>query len=186
VTTKSTQRENGFSIDVDVIVDQNVSIRIDDVEFEAIAEYVLAQHAVTGHWAVAFVITTDEHLRQLHRDYMGIDDATDVMTFPAMPCSGATTAGGDIVISVDRATEQAPDFGHTPMQEIRFLAVHGLLHLLGWDDDTTDARAMMLNRQRQLLSELMDAGSLSDGGTPTSSDSNDLRMTSAADKAERR
>ncbi|MER3437103.1 MAG: rRNA maturation RNase YbeY, partial [Chloroflexota bacterium] len=78
---------------------------------------------------MSFALTTDEHLRELHHRFMGIDEETDVMTFPL---DEDGEHGGDIVISVDRAEEQAAETGHGLSDEIRFLAVHGLLHLCGW------------------------------------------------------
>ena len=82
---------------------------------------------------------------------MGLDTPTAVMTFPSDGEEGGA-GGGDIVVSVERAAEQAVDFGQTPAEEIRFLVVHGLLHLCGWDDATTAQRTRMLERQSELLS----------------------------------
>ncbi len=81
---------------------------------------------------------------------MGLDTPTDVMTFPADGEAGGA-GGGDVVVSVERAADQAADFGQTPAEEIRFLVVHGLLHLCGWDDATTERRSRMLDRQAELL-----------------------------------
>jgi rRNA maturation RNase YbeY len=60
-------------------------------------------------------------------------------------------SGGQIYISVERAAEQAPEFGQTLSDEIAFLVLHGVLHLCGWDDDTDANRAVMLGRQAHLL-----------------------------------
>jgi probable rRNA maturation factor len=61
---------------------------------------------------------------------------------------------GDIVISVETAARQAPDHGHTLMQEVQFLASHGLLHLLGWDHPDDASLEAMLARQDQLVKVL--------------------------------
>jgi probable rRNA maturation factor len=81
---------------------------------------------------------------------MGIDEQTDVMTFPAGE-EEEREAGGDIVISIDRAAEQGPEHGHTTAEEVAFLIVHGVLHLCGWDDHAAEDRAAMLERQREIL-----------------------------------
>lgn len=110
-----------------------------------------------GRWSTAVVLTDDAHLRRLHRDFMGIDEETDVMTFPY-----GDVPGGDIVISVERAAEQAPEYGHGTDEEVQFLAVHGVLHLAGWQDGTAEERATMLARQREIIEEFRAAR----GATP--------------------
>lgn len=119
-----------------------------ETELPALAQFVLRQEGQRGDWDVTIVLTTDEHLRELHRQFMGIDEETDVMTFP-LDADGER--GGDIVISVDRAEEQAAEAGHSLVEEIRFLATHGLLHLCSWDDLDDASRAAMLARQDDLL-----------------------------------
>ncbi len=121
-----------------------------ETELPALAQFVLRQEGQRGDWTVTMVLTTDEHLRELHRQFMGINEETDVMTFPL---DGDGERGGDIVISVDRAEEQAAEVGQSLSDEIRFLATHGLLHLCGWDDLDDASRAAMLARQADLLTE---------------------------------
>jgi rRNA maturation RNase YbeY len=117
----------------------------------ALVRFVLEEEGASGDWSVVLLLTSDDALRTLHRDYMGIDTETDVMTFPFGEEPGGLGYGGEIAISVDRAKEQASEFGLTKWEEIRFLAVHGILHLLGWDDGTDEQRGAMLDRQRELL-----------------------------------
>lgn len=103
-----------------------------------------------GAWTVTVALLSDPELRALHLDFLGIDDETDVMTFPA-GASALDGGGGDIAISVDRAALQAPDWRHSTLEEVRFLAVHGLLHLCGWVDHEPVARERMLGRQREII-----------------------------------
>lgn len=126
--------------------DRNLSAL--ETELPELARFVLRQEGQRGKWTVTLVLTTDEHLRELHRQFMGIDEETDVMTFPF---DEGEERGGDIVISVDRAEEQASEAGHSLDDEIRFLATHGLLHLCGWDDLDDASREAMLARQTKLL-----------------------------------
>jgi len=135
-----------LSTEVDVVVSADDLLPIDETHLAELVGFSLQALGATGHWSVAVVLTSDEHLRQLHRDYMGIDEETDVMTFPH-----GDEPGGDIVISVERAAEQAGDYGHDTGEEIDFLAVHGVLHLSGWDDNTPDRRAEMLSRQAEII-----------------------------------
>jgi probable rRNA maturation factor len=81
---------------------------------------------------------------------MGIDTPTDIMTFPTDESAGEPH-GGELAISVDHAMTQAVAWGHSPEEEIAFLVVHGLLHLVGWRDDTEEQRQRMLGRQNDLI-----------------------------------
>ncbi len=110
--------------------------------------FALEHERATGKWVVAVALVDDPRLQDLHREFMGIDEPTDVMTFPA---GDPGASGGDIAVSVARATEQGPSFGHTPAGETTFLVVHGLLHLCGWDDPTPGERAAMLARQTEII-----------------------------------
>jgi probable rRNA maturation factor len=138
-----------LSVDVDVIVETPLPV---DANVDALGELVrwaIEEEDRRGDWLVAIVLTGDPRLRELHRQFMGIDSETDVMTFPSG--EGDDVTGGDIVISVERATAQAPDWGLSAWDEVRFLAVHGALHLCGWRDETEEKREGMLQRQQQLI-----------------------------------
>jgi len=95
---------------------------------------------------VAVRITSDEEMAQLNRDYAGDDHATDVLSF-----AGEGSHLGDIAISWPAAVRQAADYGHDHKTEIALLAVHGLLHLLGWDHTTAAERREMNRLTRAAL-----------------------------------
>jgi probable rRNA maturation factor len=85
---------------------------------------------------VHLLITGDDRIRALNRRYRDIDRATDVLSFPdgdLLP-SGVTLLG-EIVISLDTARRQARELGHDELRELAELALHGVLHLLGYDHD---------------------------------------------------
>ena len=123
---------------------------IDSDELESLAAFVLASEGATGSWEITVALVDDAQLQALHRDFMGIDTPTDIMTFPT-DASGDEDQGGELVISVDHAVSQAASWGLSPADEIRFLVTHGLLHLLGWRDETGEERQRMLERQQQLI-----------------------------------
>jgi probable rRNA maturation factor len=108
---------------------------------------------------VSLILADDEYLRQLNREYRGIDQPTDVLSF-AM-AEGLTAPGvadlpellGDIYISKTRAAVQADAYGHSFQRELCYLAVHGLLHLLGFDHQTPEATAVMREREEQIMRE---------------------------------
>jgi probable rRNA maturation factor len=138
-------------IDVDVVLQTVLPVEIDLQSLPSLAEFVLRAEKQRGRWDVAIVFTDDAALRALHRDFMGIDSETDVMTFPSGDSVAESQNGGDIVISIERAADNARDVGHSTREETRFLVVHGLLHLCGWNDDSEADRLRMLDRQQELL-----------------------------------
>jgi probable rRNA maturation factor len=119
-------------------------------ELETLASFVLSSEKATGSWEITAALVDDARLQSLHRDFMGIDTPTDIMTFPAETSAGETQ-GGELAISVDHAMTQAVAWGLSPGEEIAFLVVHGLLHLCGWRDDTDEQREKMLERQHDLI-----------------------------------
>jgi len=102
-------------------------------------------------------LTNDAHIRELNRIYRGTDTPTDVLAFP-LPAEealeGEPVPIGDVVISVETAERQAQERGHGVERETILLLVHGILHLLGYTDDTPSGRRKMNRKQRTLLAEL--------------------------------
>lgn len=104
---------------------------------------------------VAILITSDAVIQNYNRDFRGKDRPTDVLSFPAMVTQGQKQRHlGDLVISMDRAQVQAEEIGQKVEQEIRFLILHGVLHLLGYDHEVDNGE--MLLRQTELKAMLAD------------------------------
>lgn len=85
---------------------------------------------------VSVAVVSDRRMRALNRQFRGKDAATDVLSFPATHMPGVSSFLGDIVIAAGVAARQAREAGHPVSTELRVLALHGLLHLLGYDHDT--------------------------------------------------
>jgi len=92
---------------------------------------------------VTVAIVSDARVRALNRQYRRKDKATDVLSFP----SGERGCLGDVVIAAGVAARQAREAGHTIATELRVLALHGLLHLLGYDHERDDGRMARLERR---------------------------------------
>jgi probable rRNA maturation factor len=86
---------------------------------------------VAGGRPFCCLLTGDDEIRNLNRQFRKKDDATDVLSFPA----GAGGLLGEVAISFDRAREQAASFGHSVEDEVRVLMLHGVLHLTGMDHE---------------------------------------------------
>jgi probable rRNA maturation factor len=91
-----------------------------------------------GAASIAVRLTGDDELRRLNREYAGHDAVTDVLSF-----AGSHQHVGDLAISWPAAARQAHEYGHQEKTELGLLAVHGLLHLLGWDHATASQRKEM-------------------------------------------
>ncbi len=108
---------------------------------------------------LTIVLTGDATLQQLNLEFMGIDAPTDVLSFPAElvdPDSGRRYLG-DVLISAPCALAQAPDNGQSVQDEILLLAVHGVLHLLGYDHAEPEEKERMWAQQNWVL-ELLKTG----------------------------
>lgn len=105
-------------------------------------------------------LTGDEHLREYNRRYRGLDEPTDVLAFAAQekpldqrfqPPPGTEKWLGDIIISLPRARRQAKAARHSVDDEVRLLAVHGFLHLLGYDHAEPDEERRMTALTNRIL-----------------------------------
>ena len=104
---------------------------------------------VRGDVAVALV--TDRHIRTLNRQYRRTDAPTDVLSFPSEAGPASIRAHlGDVVIATGVARRQAKEAGHAYATELRVLALHGLLHLLGYDHEASDDRGRMARAEARL------------------------------------
>lgn len=111
---------------------------------------------------VSVTFIDNEGIKELNREYRDKDSATDVLSFPMyafteddMPDTDYTVELGDIVISLERATEQAEEFGHSYEREVAFLTVHSVLHLLGYDHELSEEDdADMRERQRKIMEKI--------------------------------
>ena len=116
-------------------------------------------------YSLGLSLVGDAEIAELNGDWRGKSGPTDVLAFAAQddglddapPIPLPDDEGeealelGDIVISLETAARQAPDHGHSLVEELLFLATHGLLHLLGWDHPDDASLARMLTRQARLL-----------------------------------
>ncbi|MBI4731402.1 MAG: rRNA maturation RNase YbeY [Chloroflexi bacterium] len=105
---------------------------------------------------LTLVLTNDEAIRALNRDFLGTDAPTDVLSFPADEADPETGRRylGDVVISLPRATEQAAARGHAVEAEVQLLVVHGVLHLIGHDHAEADEKTRMWAAQANVLDKL--------------------------------
>jgi probable rRNA maturation factor len=124
-----------------VLVNRQRRRRIDSTRLRRVLQGAAKALRVSGEVAVVFA--GDGTLRGLNRQYRGKDRATDVLSFPGSPETGL----GDIVISVETAARNARGLGRTVPQELDVLALHGFLHVLGYDHETDQGQMDRLEQR---------------------------------------
>jgi probable rRNA maturation factor len=136
-----------------------------DSAVQAAIDALTADEPLPHAYEIALYLTTDAEIRALNRDYRGVDAPTDVLSFGYgnLKEGGETNSAdtlpdlpplGDLVISVETARRQAPLNGHDLLTELLMLALHGTLHLMGYDDSTDAERAAMNGRAASVLRTL--------------------------------
>jgi probable rRNA maturation factor len=110
-----------------------------------------AKRAAKLRGAVTILVTSSRELRRLNHRFRGNDKPTDVLSFPAGMISKGRFAG-DVAISADMAAQNARRFGHSPAEEVKVLALHGLLHLAGYDHESDSGT--MARREARLREQL--------------------------------
>lgn len=127
--------------------------------FTKIAESVFNELDMQDNqYEISLLLTDDETIRQLNKEYRNKDKSTDVLSFPMED----DIMLGDIAISVDTAKRQAEEAEINIDRETAFLFIHGLLHLLGYDHETSqEDEAEMFALQEKILKKLIDYGTVS-------------------------
>jgi probable rRNA maturation factor len=145
---------------IDVQVAPALRRKVQKAEIRRWAEAIMRAEGLTELPDMAVVITDDESIQALNRDFRGLDEPTDVLAFgeekpgPFVLAPGEPAYLGDIVISLERAEAQAQERNVPVKTELQLLLVHGILHLLGYDHHTEAAQRQMWARQDAILEML--------------------------------
>lgn len=119
------------------------------------AEQTLIHEEAETLGGMTVLLTTDEKIRILNRDFMDVDEPTDVLSFPfGETLPGSEPYLGDVAISLPAAKRQANAAGHSLAEEIQLLVVHAVLHLLGYDHGDPNEKERMWLVQWAVLEEL--------------------------------
>ena len=135
---------------------------------KAAAVHALQAEKIDADCIISVMLTDGEGIRRVNREFRGIDKETDVLSFPLNelepgafdpvgcerdPETGAVLLG-DMMISLPRCEEQGEDFGHGFEREIRYLTVHSVLHLLGYDHvDEGEMKRQMRAREKAIMGD---------------------------------
>lgn len=128
----------------------------------------LAAEKINVPCLISVMLTDDEGIRAVNRDFRGVDSATDVLSFPLnelkpgefdpAACEKDLDTGlvllGDMMISVPRCEQQGTEFGHGYEREIQYLTIHSILHLLGYDHmDEGEMKKQMRSREKEIMGD---------------------------------
>ena len=109
---------------------------------------------------ISVVIVDKDKIHEINKTYRNVDKVTDVISFAFEDNAGITPDGlrilGEIYLCMDKAKEQAVEYGHSNKREICYLVIHGLLHLLGYDHEKEEDKKKMRTKEEEIL-ELYDA-----------------------------
>jgi probable rRNA maturation factor len=105
-----------------------------------------------GSATISLAVVDDAAIRQLNRQYLDHDDATDVLSF--LLDRSSVRLDGEVVMSAETAQRVAPDYGWSAQHELLLYAIHGVLHLAGYQDDSAEESAKMRAKERQYLAQL--------------------------------
>ena len=134
-------------------ISESFHSQVDSDLIEETALATLRHQSVNEGSELTIVITSDEQIHTLNRQFLDIDAPTDVLSFPAgfLDPENEVPYLGDVIISFPCAESQAAVGGHAVMAELQLLVVHGVLHLLGYDHAEQKEKAVMWTAQEEIL-----------------------------------
>lgn len=124
-------------------------------ELNKFIKYVVKKENINNAYFNIIIVNNSE-IKKLNKKYRNIDKETDVITFALedeKEMKSEVRILGDIYISVDKVKEQSKLYGHSIRRELSFLALHGILHLLGYDHEEKEKEKIMFDKQEKLLEE---------------------------------
>ena len=156
-------------MEINVLIDEDFAAHLEAGWLEDVARQVLTAEPASPDAELSLVITGQERIRQLNRDYLNKDHPTDVLAFSmlaGLPAEGEVSVPpfvappdgvvhlGEVIISYPQAVIQAEEHQHPVAKEVALLVIHGILHLLGYDDEKPEAKRRMRAREREILSAI--------------------------------
>ncbi len=159
-------------MEINVLIDEGLEDCLDIGWLESIAEQALIAQNAGSNVELGLVITSQERVQQLNRSYLGKDEPTDVLAFSMLPAAEEIGADfppfvtppdgvvhlGEVIISYPQAVIQAEEQHHSIRNEIATLIIHGVLHLLGYEDDNPELKRQMSARETEILTGMGEPG----------------------------
>lgn len=151
-----------MNLDIDFI-DETEQVTEEELkQLQMLLSFTAQKQELEGEIELSITFVHNDRIQEINREYREKDQPTDVISFAmeelgegeiALVNAEMPRVLGDIIISVDKAKEQAEEYGHSYTRELGFLCVHGFLHLLGYDHMTKKEEEVMFTLQREILDE---------------------------------
>ena len=144
-------------LDLDITYDVDEVLEYyDEDRIREYVEYILKNEKEDFNdktYYVSFMLTNNEVIHKINKEYRGVDRPTDVISFAYNETEnvGPVEVVGDIIISIDKVREQAKEYGHSDKREFFYLLTHGMLHILGYDHIKDDERNIMREKEERYL-----------------------------------
>jgi len=151
-------------MEINIVVEKGFGKPVKREWLRRVAEKVLTAESADSAAEVGLMITGQERVHELNRQYLGEDRPTDILAFPMQPAPDTAERPpfiappdgikhlGEVIISYPQAVIQAAEHQHPVKKEIALLIIHGILHLLGYDHDVPEAERQMRAREAEILS----------------------------------
>ena len=151
-------------MEINVLIEEELEAGVDVGWLQSVAERALFVLDVTSNVELGLFVASDEKVRQLNRNYLGKDEPTDVIAFSMLPTEETPDLPrfilppdgvmhlGEVIISYPQAVRQAEEHNHSVEKEITILIIHGVLHLLGYEDEKPELKQRMAAREKEVLS----------------------------------
>ena len=152
--------------EINISVENNINVPVERSWLQRIAIITLESEGVISVVEIGLVITDSKTIHKLNRTYRGENKPTDVLAFHMTPNTNEKSDTsfvsppdgvhhlGEVVISYPQAVKQAQEQGHSTVQELALLIVHGILHLLGYDHELPDEEQKMRVRENKIIDKL--------------------------------
>lgn len=152
---------------MNLLIERTIEENAFDEVIELAVKAALAEEDMDENCEISVTLCTNSEIAELNEEYMHRTGPTDVLSFPqlafdedkciyeeSLTYNGDNLLLGDIVISLERAKEQAEEFGHSERREVGFLTVHSMLHLLGYDHMEDSDREEMQAKEKKILAAM--------------------------------
>lgn len=152
------------SVEISVLIEEGLEVEIStDWLYTVIERTLLAENAPVNV-EISLVITGQERIQELNREYRGKDKPTDVLSFsmaeekveeaPFIGPPDGLLHLGEVIISYPQAAVQAVEHGHSLKKEMTVLTIHGILHILGYDHENPEMEPLMSAREKDIIAEI--------------------------------
>jgi probable rRNA maturation factor len=153
-------------MEINVLIEDGLEIDLDSEWLQKVVEKPLVLENTPSMVEISLVITGQERIQELNRDYRGQDRPTDVLSFslsqekedeeevPFLGPPDGMLHLGEVIISYPQASMQAAESGHSIKREMAVLIIHGVLHILGYDHEKPEMELLMQAREKEVMAEI--------------------------------